>query len=90
MLYRFNDHPIDFSQLTRLAGHCFGTNATAQGPLPGTAGKIRYAASSIHLAAGDFAANDLAVRSVHEFSGERGCKREQHRRRCRERAVDFS
>ena len=74
IFYRFSQ-PLHFSRFNTLALDGIRPNG-ARGALPGAARKIRDAAGPVDLPARDFAANDLAVRPVHQLSGERRRARE--------------
>lgn len=74
IFYRFSQ-PLHFCRFNTLALDGFRPNG-ARGALPGAARKIRDAAGSVDLPARDLAANDLAVRPVHQLSSERRCARE--------------
>ena len=90
ILHAFSHRSNHLPLLSRHSRQRFSANAATPGPLPRAAGKIRNAAGRAgHLPAGEFTTDDFATRPVRQLSGQRRCAREQHRRRRRERAVDF-
>jgi hypothetical protein len=74
IFYRFSK-PLHFRRFNTLALDGFRPNG-ARGALPGAARKIRDAAGPVDLPARDLAANDLAVRPIHQLSSERRRARE--------------
>ena len=70
IFHHFNQ-PLHFCRFNTLALDCFGQTAPA-GRFPEPLEKYEMAAGSLHLPAGEFAANDLAVRRLHQLPGERG------------------
>ena len=90
ILHTFSHCSNHLPRFNRRARHRFSANAATEGSLPRGAGKIRDAAGPAgHLPAGEFTTDDFATRPVCQLSGQRRCAREQHRRRRRERAIDF-
>jgi len=74
IFYRFSQ-PLHFCRINTLALDGIRPNG-ARGALPGAARKVRDAAGPVDLPARDLAANDLAVRPVHQLSSERRRARE--------------